>query len=47
MRYKNKLQVLAMLHGDEKKELSYIIVATISVMFTKYDFLQYNRLGKL
>ena len=33
-----------MLGGDEKTELSYIIVATTAVMLARCDFLQYNRL---
>jgi len=41
---KHKLQVLAMLGGDEKTGLSYIIVATTAVMLARCDFLQYNRL---
>ena len=36
MQYKHKLQVLATLGGDEKTELSYIIVATTAVMFTRW-----------
>jgi len=38
MRYEHKLQVLAMLGGDDKMELSYMTVATTAVMFKRSTF---------